>query len=84
MAGIVGSLVTTLGGMGGGFGKSTAAANQASQLMDNTMAGTTMMSAQANAQKLMLDTQNSILDGQMDSATKETNSAHNAAKALQF
>ncbi|EHT98049.1 HrpA family pilus protein [Pantoea stewartii subsp. stewartii DC283] len=41
-------------------------------------------SAVAQAAKMKIDTQNSILDGKMDSATKEINSGHNAAKAIQF
>lgn len=78
MSGLLSSL-TTLGGS-----SLTSASNSVSKTLESAMSGSLTQSATAQAQKMKLDTQNSILDGKMDSATKEINSGHNAAKAIQF
>ncbi|MCX8957609.1 hypothetical protein [Erwinia psidii] len=66
-------------------GSSLSSASQsASQTLEGAMSDSLTQSANAQASKMKLDTQNSILDGKMDSATKEINSGHNAAKAIQF
>lgn len=78
MSGLL-STLTTLGGS-----SLTGASNFASKTLESAMSASLTQSATAQAQKMMLDTQNSILDGKMDSATKEINSGHNAAKAIQF
>ncbi|EXU75775.1 hypothetical protein [Erwinia mallotivora] len=78
MSGLLSSL-TTLGGS-----SLTSASNSASKTLESAMSSSLTDSANAQAQKMKLDTQNSILDGKMDSATKEINSGHNAAKAIQF
>ncbi|GME46507.1 hypothetical protein CRM79_00700 [Pantoea agglomerans] len=78
MSGLLSSL-TTLGGS-----SLTSASNSASKTLEGAMSDSLTQSANAQASKMKLDTQNSILDGKMDSATKEINSGHNAAKAIQF
>ncbi|WP_158150046.1 MULTISPECIES: hypothetical protein [Pantoea] len=78
MSGLLSSL-TTLGGS-----SLTSASSSASKTLENAMSSSLTDSANAQASKMKLDTQNSILDGKMDSATKEINSGHNAAKAIQF
>lgn len=60
------------------------ASSSASKTLENAMADSLNQSASAQADKMKLDTQNSILDGKMDSASKAINSGHNAAKAIQF
>jgi hypothetical protein len=84
-------LLTSLVGMGGGGlggllggGLLTGASNAASGILGGAMSDSLMESATAQATKMKVDTQNSILDGRMDSASKEINSGHNAAKAIQF
>ncbi|WP_261643654.1 hypothetical protein [Erwinia mallotivora] len=78
MSGLLSSL-TTLGGS-----SLTSASNSASKTLESAMSDSLTQSADAQAKKMKLDTKNSILDGKMDSATKEINSGHNAAKAIQF
>lgn len=78
MSGLLGSL-TSLGGS-----SLTSASSSASKTLEDAMSSSLTESANAQASKMKLDTQNSILDGKMDSATKEINSGHNAAKAIQF
>ncbi|MFC0141085.1 hypothetical protein ACFFJN_13930 [Erwinia mallotivora] len=78
MSGLLGNL-TTFGGS-----SLTNASNSASNTLESAMSDSLTQSANAQAQKMKLDTQNSILDGKMDSATKELNSGHNASKAIQF
>ncbi|MEN0616085.1 hypothetical protein ABK730_06960 [Klebsiella indica] len=68
-----------------GFMSSLSGASQtASKTLESAMGDALTMSAGAQADKIKLDTQNSILDGKMDSASKALNSGHNAAKAIQF
>ncbi|MGG8125626.1 hypothetical protein ACU611_08730 [Klebsiella aerogenes] len=76
MSGLLSSLI--------GGSSLTSASNAASKTLESAMSDSLTQSANAQAQKMKLDTQNSILDGKMDSATKEINSGHNAAKAIQF
>lgn len=78
MSGLLSSF-TTLGGS-----SLTRASSSASKTLENAMGSSLTDSANAQASKMKLDTQNSILDGKMDSATKEINSGHNASKAIQF
>ncbi|GKW12800.1 hypothetical protein PEC301899_30820 [Pectobacterium carotovorum subsp. carotovorum] len=66
------------------FGLSQIASQAASQTLDTAMAGSLTRAAGAQAQKMAIDTENSILDGQMDSASKSLNSGQKAAKAIQF
>ncbi|PWC12802.1 hypothetical protein B4923_09755 [Brenneria roseae subsp. americana] len=66
------------------LGLSQIASQNASQTLDSAMAGSLTRAADAQAQKIALDTENSILDGQMDSASKSLNSGQKAAKAIQF
>lgn len=65
-------------------GSLTAASTSASKTLESAMGDSLTQSANAQADKMKMDTQNSILDGKMDSATKSINSGHNAAKAIQF
>ncbi|MEH2921561.1 hypothetical protein ACFFL1_17050 [Samsonia erythrinae] len=65
-------------------GASQAASKDAASLLDNAMADSLGKASQAQASKIALDTENSILDGQMDSASKSLNSGQKAAKAIQF
>ncbi|AWO77475.1 hypothetical protein [Serratia marcescens] len=60
------------------------ASQTASKTLESAMGDSLTTSANAQADKMKLDTQNSILDGKMDSASKALNSGHNAAKAIQF
>jgi|GEM_PF-1997411 len=76
-------LLTSLIGLGSN-GALTSASNTASGILGGAMSDSLLQSATAQATKMELDTQNSILDGKMDSASKEINSGHNAAKAIQF
>ncbi|MEH2921560.1 hypothetical protein ACFFL1_17045 [Samsonia erythrinae] len=66
------------------FGASQVASRDASSLLDNAMASSLKQASEAQASKIALDTENSILDGQMDSASKSLNSGQKAAKAIQF
>ncbi|KGA24006.1 hypothetical protein [Pectobacterium brasiliense] len=66
------------------FGLSQIASQAASQTLDTAMAGSLTRAAGAQAEKMAIDTENSILDGQMDSASKALNSGQKAAKAIQF
>ncbi|KFX07573.1 membrane protein [Pectobacterium betavasculorum] len=66
------------------LGLSQIASQSASQVLDTAMAGSLNRAAGAQAEKIGLDTENSILDGQMDSASKSLNSGQKAAKAIQF
>ncbi|MBJ7220891.1 MULTISPECIES: hypothetical protein [unclassified Brenneria] len=66
------------------MGLSQIASQGAAQTLDSAMAGSLTRAAGAQAQKIALDTENSILDGQMDSASKSLNSGQKAAKAIQF
>ncbi|KHN92143.1 hypothetical protein BSK71_10805 [Pectobacterium actinidiae] len=66
------------------LGLSQVASQTASQTLDTAMAGSLTRAAGAQAEKIALDTENSILDGQMDSASKSLNSGQKAAKAIQF
>ncbi|WP_415911176.1 hypothetical protein [Pantoea stewartii] len=74
-------LLTGLMGFGGPLSSAT---SFASKTLEGAMSDSMTESAVAQAAKMKMDTQNSILDGKMDSATKEINSGHNAAKAIQF
>lgn len=76
-------LLTSLVGLGSNSAL-TGASNAASGILGGAMSDSLIQSANAQAQKMQLDTQNSIMDGKMDSASKEINSGHNAAKAIQF
>lgn len=76
-------LLTSLVGLGSN-GALTGASNTASGILGGAMSDSLLQSATAQATKMKVDTQNSILDGKMDSASKEINSGHNAAKAIQF
>ncbi|CCG85914.1 hypothetical protein [Erwinia piriflorinigrans] len=62
----------------------SSASSSASKTLESAMGQSLTESANAQASKMKLDTQNSILDGKMDSASKSLNSGHNAAKAIQF
>ncbi len=42
------------------------------------------LQTEANIQKMMADTANSIASGQLDSATKMQNAAHKAAQGIHF
>lgn len=42
------------------------------------------LQTEANIQKMMTDTANSIASGQLDSATKMQNAAHKAAQGIHF
>ncbi|MCV9877528.1 hypothetical protein [Brenneria izbisi] len=66
------------------YGLSQVASQNASQTLDSAMASSLSRAAGAQSQKIALDTENSVLDGQMDSASKSLNSGQKAAKAIQF
>ncbi|CAO95573.1 hypothetical protein [Erwinia tasmaniensis] len=75
-----------MGGILAGLAGSSlsSASSSASKTLESAMGQSLTESANAQASKMKLDTQNSILDGKMDSASKALNSGHNAAKAIQF
>ncbi|ATA24178.1 hypothetical protein BIY26_01080 [Brenneria goodwinii] len=66
------------------FGLSQVASQAATSMLDSAMAGSLTKSATAQAQKIALDTENSIADGQMDSASKSLNAGQKTAKSIQF
>ncbi|GLW37537.1 hypothetical protein ABRQ05_16375 [Pectobacterium actinidiae] len=66
------------------FGLSQIASQTSALTLDSAMSNSLTKAADAQAQKIALDTENSILDGQMDSASKSLNSGQKAAKAIQF
>jgi hypothetical protein len=76
-------LLTSLVGLGSS-GALTGATHEASGILGGAMSDSMLQSATAQAAKMKMDTQNSILDGMMDSASKEINSGHNEAKTIQF
>ncbi|AXF77206.1 hypothetical protein LU604_03235 [Erwinia tracheiphila] len=65
-------------------GLMTGSTGVASKIMEGAMSHSALESAKANAVKIEMDTHNSIVDGKMDSASKEINSGHNASKSIQF
>lgn len=73
-----------MGGLLGMLGGLSGVSQVASGILEGAMGDSMMKSATAQAEKMAVDTQNAILDGKMDSATKLMNSGHNAAKAIQF
>ncbi|HEY3536422.1 MAG TPA: hypothetical protein VGL01_03235 [Trinickia sp.] len=50
----------------------------------NMQLKTIELQTEANIQKMMADTANSIASGQLDSATKMQNAAHKAAQGIHF
>ncbi|MEH2921559.1 hypothetical protein ACFFL1_17040 [Samsonia erythrinae] len=66
------------------FGLSQIASQTAALTLDSAMSDSLKQASEAQASKIALDTENSILDGQMDSASKSLNSGQKAAKAIQF
>lgn len=66
------------------LGLSQIASQTASQTLDAAMSASLTKSAAFQAEKIALDTNNSILDGQMDSASKSLNAGIKAAKTIQY
>ncbi|MFC3395510.1 hypothetical protein [Brenneria rubrifaciens] len=66
------------------LGLSQAASAAATTTLDTAMAASTARSAAAQAQKITLDTENAVRDGQMDTASKSLNAGIKTAKSIQF
>ncbi|RLM25304.1 hypothetical protein BIY29_07265 [Brenneria alni] len=66
------------------LGLSQVASQTATATLDGAMATSLTQSAEAQAAKLLLDTQNAVADGHMDSASKVMNAGQKTSKGIQF
>ncbi|MDX5626668.1 MULTISPECIES: hypothetical protein [unclassified Brenneria] len=66
------------------LGLSQIASQTAAQTLDGAMSASLTKSAAFQAQKIALDTDNAILDSQVDSASKSLNAGIKASKTIQY